>query len=53
VVERRPPEYRKTPNSNLWLVEAKAAKTVRPSLASPLLSLHRALPKRSGWLIVL
>jgi predicted AAA+ superfamily ATPase len=40
------------PNSNLWLVEAKAGKTVRPSMTSPLLSLHRASPKRSGRLIV-
>jgi uncharacterized protein len=40
------------PNSNLWLIEAKAGKTVRPSMASPLLSLRRALPERSGRLIV-
>ena len=40
------------PNSNLWLIEAKAAKTVRPSMASPLLSLRRALLKRSGRSIV-
>jgi uncharacterized protein len=40
------------PNSNLWLVEAKAGKTVRPSMAAPLLSLCRASPKRSGRLIV-
>jgi len=40
------------PNSNLWLVEAKAGKTVRPSMAAPLLSLRRALPERSGRLIV-
>jgi predicted AAA+ superfamily ATPase len=40
------------PNSNLWLVEAKAGKTVRPSMAAPLLSLRRASPKRSGRLIV-
>jgi len=39
-------------NSNLWLIEAKAGKTVRPSMASPLLSLHRALAKRSVRLIV-
>ena len=39
-------------NSNLWLVEAKAGKTVRPSMATPLLSLRRASPKRSGRLIV-
>jgi uncharacterized protein len=40
------------PNSNLWLVEAKAGKTVRPAMAAPLLSLRRALAKRSGRLIV-
>jgi predicted AAA+ superfamily ATPase len=40
------------PNSNLWLVEAKAGKTVRPAMAAPLLSLRRASPKRSGRLIV-
>jgi len=40
------------PNSTLWLVEAKAEKTVRPSLAAPLLSLRRASPKRSERLIV-
>ena len=40
------------PNSNLWLVEAKAGKTVRPSMASPLLSLRRAWPKWSERLIV-
>jgi uncharacterized protein len=40
------------PNSNLWLIEVKAGKTVRPSMAAPLLSLRRALAKRSGHLIV-
>jgi uncharacterized protein len=40
------------PNAKLWLVESKAAKTVRPSMASPLTSLQRALQKRSGRLIV-
>jgi len=40
------------PNSNLWLIEAKAGKTVRPSMAAPLLSLRRALLKRSGRSIV-
>jgi uncharacterized protein len=40
------------PGSNLWLIEAKAAKTVRPSMAAPLLSLRRALLKRSGRSIV-
>ncbi len=40
------------PNSNLWLVEAKAGKTVRPSMAAPLLSLRRALARRSGRSII-
>ena len=40
------------PNSNLWLVEAKAGKTVRPSMATPLLSLRRASPNRAERLIV-
>jgi len=40
------------PNSHLWLVEAKAGKTVPPSMAAPLLSLRRASPKRSERLIV-
>lgn len=40
------------PNAKLWLVEAKSAKTVRPSMASPLISLQRALQKRAGRLIV-
>ncbi|MGA8493195.1 MAG: ATP-binding protein [Terriglobales bacterium] len=40
------------PNSNLWLIEAKTGKTVRPSMASPLLSLRRAMLQRSGRLIV-
>jgi predicted AAA+ superfamily ATPase len=40
------------PNAKLWLVETKAAKTVRPSMASPLTSLQRASQKRLGRLIV-
>ena len=40
------------PNSNLWLIEAKAGKTVRPSMANPLLALRRALLKQSGRLII-
>src|ERR1700758_4619769 len=40
------------PNAKLWLVEAKSSKTVRPSMASPLLSMRRALQKRAGRLIV-
>ena len=40
------------PNSSLWLIEAKARKTVQPSMANPLLALRRALLKRSGRLII-
>src|SRR5580693_8684970 len=40
------------PNAQLWLVEAKAAKTVRPAMASPLTSLQHTLQKRAGRLIV-
>lgn len=40
------------PNTELWLVEAKFAKTVRPPMASPLTSLRRALQKRAERLIV-
>ena len=40
------------PNAGLWLVEAKATQTVRPAMASPLLSLRRSLPKRSARSIV-
>jgi predicted AAA+ superfamily ATPase len=40
------------PNSSLWVIEAKAGKTVRPSMANPLLALRRALLKRSGRLII-
>jgi uncharacterized protein len=40
------------PNSKLWLVEAKASKTVRPPMAAPLLSMRRALARGSGRLIV-
>jgi hypothetical protein len=36
----------------LWLVEAKSAKIVRPTMASPLISLQRALQKRAGRMIV-
>src|SRR5271165_2524572 len=39
-------------NARLWLVEAKATKTVRPAMASPLFSLRRSLPQRSTRLIV-
>jgi len=40
------------PDSQLWLIEAKGGKTVRPSMASPLLSLRRALPTWSGRLLI-
>jgi uncharacterized protein len=40
------------PNTALWPVEAKASKTVRPAMAAPLLSLHRALGERAKRLIV-
>jgi uncharacterized protein len=39
-------------SAKLWLVEAKSAKTVSPSMASALTSLRRALQKRAGRLIV-
>ncbi len=39
-------------NSKLWLVEAKASKTVRPAMVAPLLSLRRSLKKQSARLIV-
>ena len=40
------------PNAGLWLIEAKAAKTVHPAMAAPLLSLSRALPRRSRLIVV-
>jgi predicted AAA+ superfamily ATPase len=40
------------PNAKLWLIEGKSAKTVRPTMASPLTSLQRALQKQAGRLIV-
>ena len=40
------------PNAGLWLVEAKASKTVNSSMASPLLSLQRAAPNRAERLLV-
>jgi len=39
-------------NGRLWLVEAKAGKTVRPSMASSLIVLHRSLGKRRPRSIV-
>jgi uncharacterized protein len=40
------------PGSKLWLVEAKASRTVRPSFAAPLLSMRRASTRELGRLIV-
>jgi predicted AAA+ superfamily ATPase len=40
------------PNTKLWLIEAKSTKTVRPPMASSLISLRRALQKRAGSLII-
>lgn len=40
------------PGTKLWLVEAKAAKTVRPAQATPLLHLQRALNRKAVRLIV-
>jgi len=40
------------PNAGLWLLEAKAGKTVHPSMAAPLLALHRALGKKAERLVV-
>ena len=39
-------------NEEVWLVEAKATRTVRPAMAGPLLSLSHALPKPGGRLIL-
>jgi predicted AAA+ superfamily ATPase len=40
------------PHAGLWLVEAKATKTVRPAMASPLISLGRSLPEKASRSIV-
>jgi uncharacterized protein len=40
------------PNARLWLVEAKAGKTVRPEMAAPMTSLQRAAGNRTDRLIV-
>jgi predicted AAA+ superfamily ATPase len=40
------------PNAGLWLIEAKASKTVRPAMAAPVLSLQRALADRAKRLTV-
>jgi predicted AAA+ superfamily ATPase len=40
------------PNARFWLVEAKASKTVQPSMAAPMLSLASATGKRATRRIV-
>ena len=40
------------PNAGVWLVEAKASKTVRPAMAAPMLSLQRSMQKRPSRAIV-
>jgi predicted AAA+ superfamily ATPase len=40
------------PNARFWLVEAKASKTVQPSMAAPMLSLASATGKRAARRIV-
>lgn len=40
------------PNAGLWLVEAKAGKTVHPAMAGPVISLQRALGERAKRLVV-
>jgi hypothetical protein len=40
------------PNAGLWLIECKAGKTIRSTMAAPLLSLRRAAGKRSKRLII-
>jgi predicted AAA+ superfamily ATPase len=40
------------PNARFWLVEAKASKTVQPSMAAPMLSLARATGDRATRRIV-
>jgi predicted AAA+ superfamily ATPase len=40
------------PNDGLWLIECKAGKTFRLPMAAPLLSLRRALGKRSKRLSI-
>jgi len=40
------------PNLGLWLIEAKAGKTVQPGMAAPLQSLQRSVGKKARRLIV-
>ena len=40
------------PHGGLWLIESKASKTVRPAMATPLLSLRRSLSQRTARLMM-
>ena len=40
------------PNAGLWPIEVRASKTVRPTMAGPLLSLQRAMGSRAKRLIL-
>ena len=40
------------PNAKVWLIEAKASKTVRPDMAAPLFSLNRNLPKSAERMMI-
>ena len=40
------------PNAELWPIEVKASKTVRPTIAGPLISLQRAMGSRAKRLIL-
>ncbi|MEK7406286.1 MAG: ATP-binding protein [Acidobacteriota bacterium] len=39
-------------DGELWMIECKAAKTVQPAMAAPLLSLRRAMSRPAGRLLV-
>ncbi len=41
-----------SPKGELWMMEAKAAKTVMPAMAGPLLSLRRAMRRPPGRLLI-
>lgn len=41
------------PNAKVWLIEAKASKTVRPDMANPLLSLNRSLPRSAERMMII
>lgn len=40
-------------NAELWLIESKASKTVRPDMAAPLVSLSRSLPRMPKRMMVI